>query len=195
MGAPPLPAMSGSELFANDRLLVEATIGRGFRPDGRGGPGGGGGGHGPRGGGAGGFRGAGGPRGARGAGGEQGWRQRQDSNFSGGEGEMDRDEMRPRMQESRMPAVVIQLHATNRGTEPIDVSWVECNSAFGNFGVLPEKMTIAPGATAKTEHMRSLLGASGEDIPVTVTLRVAGKTEKKTITVRASPDAKPAAQP
>ena len=103
--------------------------------------------------------------------------------------------MRTRVQESRMPPVVVQLHATNKGTEPIEITWIECNSALGNFGVLPEKMTVAPGETGETEHMRSLLGASGEDIPVTVTLKVHGKTEKKTITVRAVPEQTPPKNP
>lgn len=166
MAIPPLPAMSGSETFAEGQLLVEARISRGDRPF-AGKPGG-----------------AGGDRARGGGEGRRAWRHREDG--EGGFGGADSDgEARPRIQASHMPTVVIKLQVTNRGTAPIDIVWVECNSALGNFGVFPEKMTVAPSESAETEPMRSQLGASGEDMPVSVTLRVHGKQEKKTFIVRA----------
>ncbi len=169
---PPLPAMSGSESFADGQLLVSVDLSRGVIPrpaDEESGDG------------------------PRGGGGE--FRRRRHGDAAGMEGEgpipgrgVGRNEgespLRGRMSGSHMPRIVLQLHAKNNGAEPIEITWIECNSALGNFGVLPQKMTAAPGETVAPERMTSLLGASGEDMPVTVTLRVHGKLEKKTLTVR-----------
>lgn len=163
---PPLPAMSGEEAFADGQLEVEATLSRGFRP--RGGR----------------------HRGNDGEGEAErsSWRHRYDGSEEEAETERNRAaEARFRMHDSPMPPIVLQLHATNKGTEPLEVTWIECNSILGNFGILPEKMMLAAGQSADTERMTSLLGITGEDVPVTVTLRAHGKLEKKTLIVRATP--------
>jgi|GEM_PF-3679297 len=170
--APPLPAMTGEETFAGGQLLVEASVSRGYRGFGRRGDGSGGGGKGRR-------HGGGGQWGGGGGGGYQ--------RPEGGDDEGPREPVQPRLHESTMPPIVIQLRATNKGTEPLEVTWVECNSALGNFAVLPEKMTLPAGESAETERMTSLLGPSGDEIPVTVTLRAHGKAEKKTLVLRPAP--------
>lgn len=174
-----LPAMTGEDTFADGKLLVEASLSQGSRPFGGRGPGGGR---------REGRRHGGGDYGGGFSGGGGGNRERS----GGGEDDDRREEtQQPRLHESTMPPVVLQLRATNKGTEPIDITWVECNSALGNFGVLPEKMSLPAGETADTEHMTSLLGISGDEVPVTVTLRVHGKQEKKTFVLHpTAPEAK-----
>ena len=174
--APPLPAMGGEETFADGKLLVEASLSQGTGPFGRRGEGGGAGGGGRRG----------GRRHSGGEGGGGGYGERPERS-GGGEGEERSEEVQPRLHESTMPPVVLQLRATNKGGEPLDITWIECNSALGNFGVLPEKMSLPAGETARTDRMTSLLGISGDEVPVTVTLRVLGKQEKKTFVLHPIP--------
>ena len=178
-----LPAMTGEDSFADGKLLVEASLSQGSRPFGRRGQG--------REGGEGGGRRERRRHGEEYGGGFSGGGGANRERFGGDEDDERRGEMQPRLHESTMPPIVLQLRATNKGTEPLDITWVECNSPLGNFGVLPAKMALPAGETADTEHMTSLLGISGDEVPVTVTLRVHGKQEKKTFVLHpAGPDAK-----
>lgn len=88
------------------------------------------------------------------------------------------------MSESNLPPVSLRLHVTNTSDAPIDVTFNSCDSALGNFVVMPEKLTIAPGQSAEPDPMRSLLGVPGDEIPVELSLSVGGKTEKKNLTLR-----------
>ncbi|MGC4073372.1 MAG: hypothetical protein QM760_12820 [Nibricoccus sp.] len=87
----------------------------------------------------------------------------------------------PRMRNSTLPPVALRLRVTNLGTAPIEIGFVECKSYLGNFAVRPEKITIAPGESGQPDPMVSLLGVSGEEIPVTITLLLGGKRETQTI--------------
>ncbi|HEU5078249.1 MAG TPA: hypothetical protein VFT72_03515 [Opitutaceae bacterium] len=166
---PPPPAMHGQQTFLDGSLIVEATLGAGggFR-GGKGGPGGGGG------------HGGGHHRGRRGGGDEGG-------GFGSGGGGMDREDRPSTIHESNMPAIVLQLHLTNKTSAPIEVSVTQCDSDLGNFVVMPEKITIQPNETADTERMTSRLGYLGGDLPVTVGVKANGKRDKQVITLKAIP--------
>jgi hypothetical protein len=94
-----------------------------------------------------------------------------------------------------MPPVVLNLHLTNKSDAPIDVTFDGCDSSLGNFVVTPEKSRIEAGQSVDTDPMRSLLGETGDEIPLNLTIRVAGKTEKKVLTLHLDPTPTPAPFP
>lgn len=158
---PPMPTLTAQESFADGQLIVQASLSRGDRFGG----------------------GRGGPGGARG--------ERRHGGPPPDGGEMDERPRGANFHDSPMPPVVLKLHVTNQGTAPLDVVFVECNSVLGNFGIRPERATIAPGQSVDPDRMTSLLGVSGEDLPVTVTLKINGKQEKRTLTLHVTPEEAP----
>lgn len=89
------------------------------------------------------------------------------------------------------PPVMIHVRFTNSGAEAIELRVADFLSPLGNFVAHPEKLTLAPGASAELEPMSSGLAgqlASGE---VTLKLQLAGKTETKTVTLVAEPPTGP----
>ncbi len=90
-----------------------------------------------------------------------------------------------------MPPVRLKLHFTNQGTEALDVLFEECSSSLGNFGISPERALLAPGQSFDPDAMTSLLGVTGEDIPVTITVRIKGKREQATLTLKAAAPSAP----
>ena len=84
---------------------------------------------------------------------------------------------------SPIPPVIIRLRLTNRGTEARDVEILELNSVLGNFVVQPSPVAVPAGGTAEPEALSSRLGVTSEQIPVTVVLRMNGRTERQTVNV------------
>jgi hypothetical protein len=85
-----------------------------------------------------------------------------------------------RIRNSSLPPVALRLRVHNTTTAPVEVEFLECKSYLGNFAVRPEKITIAAGESGQPDAMVSLLGVSGSEIPVTIRLRLDGKTETHT---------------
>jgi hypothetical protein len=86
----------------------------------------------------------------------------------------------PRMRNSTLPPVALRLRVNNLTAEPVEVVFLECKSYLGNFAVRPEKITIPAGESGQPDPMVSLLGVSGEEIPVTITLSLNGNRETHT---------------
>jgi hypothetical protein len=162
------PVMQAESGFFEGRLLVEANLGRGFRP--------------------------------------RLVKRRSGSSFDNPtatvfhvdpqEKELEDDEDPEkylRYRNSSLPPVALRLRVYNTTAAPVEVEFRECKSQLGNFAVRPEKITIAPGESGEPDAMVSLLGVSGTEIPVTVTLRLAGKTETHTLTLLPIKAGKPAA--
>jgi hypothetical protein len=84
---------------------------------------------------------------------------------------------------SRMPPAMLRLRLENTTAAAVVVEVREINSELGNFAVRPDKLTLAPGESAAPDPMQSLLGLDTFALPVTVTLRLAGKTETKVLTL------------
>lgn len=151
------PTMAAEQKFFDGTLLVEVNLGRGFRP-----------------------------RMVR-----PGWKPRDENAFGTTVyadqaareiAEEEESEMFiPRMRNSTLPPVALRLRVSNLGTAPAEIEFLECKSYLGNFAVRPEKITVAPGESGQPDPMVSLLGVSGEEIPVTVTLRVGDKRETQTL--------------
>lgn len=95
-----------------------------------------------------------------------------------------RQAMARRAAGSPMPPVTLSVEFTNRGTEPVEIAPMEVNSDLGNFAPRPKTITVAPGEKAKLEPMVSQLGVTSDAIPVTIGIRVGGKTETQVIEVK-----------
>jgi hypothetical protein len=154
--------MEGEATFFSDQLLVVASLAPRGHPHLEG-PGGGHG-HGGRGG--------------------HGHRHHQDEDSPPPASEED-GEPQAHLRDSPFPILSLRLHLTNQTGAPVDVALLECSSSLGNFVVHPEKATLDSHGVLDTEPMNSRLGISGEAIPVTVSLKHAGKVEKKIITLKA----------
>jgi hypothetical protein len=164
--APPAPAMQGYGEFFDGKLMVEASLGRGFRMRpgkmkdymGRS--------HGKRGGG--------------------GVVEIDDSSgeiYYEDQGEMQQHFI-PRMSSSTLPPVALRVRVTNQTQQPVDVVFLECNSVLGNFAVRPEKLTIAVGETGAPDPMTSLLGVAGNEIQLKIGLKMGDAKETQTIVLR-----------
>ncbi|MFT3828234.1 MAG: hypothetical protein QM691_00865 [Opitutaceae bacterium] len=172
----PQPPLAGRAEFFAGALVAETRVtsfrsslgapqpGGGGNPGDRAGehrgppPGGGGGMGPPRGGGAG----MGGPPG----GGERG---------SGGEASA----ARGRGGFAALPRQMLRVTFTNRSSAELTFTIAELNSAIGNFVPQPEKLTLAPGATAALEPVSGDAGGNLEWLDLTLAVRRSGQTEKQ----------------
>jgi hypothetical protein len=84
---------------------------------------------------------------------------------------------------SPLPPITIHLKLENRSAQVYQVEIQEMNSDLGNFAVEPSLLSLAPGQVSEPNPMISQLGVTSDDIPVTVTLRMGGKTETHVIAV------------
>ncbi len=163
MKEPPKPTMQGEDTFFEGKLLVEASLGRGFRsrrnlnPD------------------------------RMGRGGMYDYYE-----FDTSENEEDkRYVFNPRVKESPLPPVALRLRLTNREKTPLEIEFVECNSQLGNFAVQPKTLTIEPEKSGQPDPMISLLGVTAPELPLTISLKLAGQAEKKIITLKPISNAPP----
>lgn len=85
---------------------------------------------------------------------------------------------------SPMPPVTLHVIFENRGTQPVEIEPREVSSDLGNFAARPAKLTLAAGESADLEPMVSQLGVMSDDIPLTISLRVGGKTETQVLPVK-----------
>lgn len=154
--APPPVTMQGYGEFFEGKLLVEASLGRGFRMrPGR-------------------MR----DMDRRGRGGEEGGGFT-DVYYLDGPDETENQFFIPRMSNSSLPPIALRLRVTNQMQEPVEVEFIECNSLLGNFAVRPEKITIAAGETGAPDPMTSLLGLSDGEFQLKIGLKVGSAKETK----------------
>jgi len=188
-----VPPMAASETFFGGQIGVKLTLGGlDVAPDERGGGSGGGssrhgGGH--HGGGTGL---TGGNRG--GMGGEPSFGSYEGNERLGPTDVGSTSEVPVRHGESEMPPALLRLHLENTGPDTVIVEVRDLDSALGDFAVRPDRLVLEPGKSAEPDPMESLLGLESYALPVTITLRVGGKTETKILTLRVVPPA-PAAPP
>jgi hypothetical protein len=166
-------AMKGEGNFVDGKLSVVATVTRGFQ--------------------RGGAHPAGGKREKRRWGGKDVEAFSDDYFFGGGESEEQQKEavqeyvrqaMARRAAGSPMPPVTLKVAFQNQGTEPLEITPTEINSDLGNFAARPTKLTVAPRETGVLEPMISQLGVTNDVIPLTVSVRIGGKSETQVITIK-----------
>lgn len=179
-GAPPKPVAGEASYFAGT-LVASIRVGMEFqRPEG-GGDGSerrGREGDGRRGGGGMSFGGGAGPMRFGGGGGRPG---------SGGRGDGPPAEFRsgPRARPANGLPLMIHIQLRNSGTIPIEVAVRDFVSPLGNFVVQPATLTVPAGESAEFSPMTSFVqGDLPDEMPATLTLRIAGKTEKQVIVLR-----------
>ena len=85
---------------------------------------------------------------------------------------------------SPMPPVTLHLKIENKGRQTTAVEVLDFDSELGNFAVHPDTLSMAPDQVAEPDPMISQLGVTSDEIPVKVSLKLAGKTETQTIPVR-----------
>jgi len=194
-GAAPRPiAMAGEAAFFDGRLAASVSLTRGIvsAPGERTGGGsgedrGGGGRGGGMSGGMGGGRSGGGRGGGMGGGrgGMGGMGGGSPGDFEGG----DAPRRAGGQLGSPMPPVTLRLSLTNNAKDgaPLEVEIVDFESALGNFALKPDRVALEPGQTGGPGSVVSRLGVTSDEIPVKVTLRLAGKKEAQTVVLRHRP--------
>jgi len=90
--------------------------------------------------------------------------------------------------DSPMPPVTLHLKFQNRSTQTLLFAVPDFESDLGNFVVHPEVLSLTPGQTGEPDAMTSKLGVTSDEIPVKLTLKMAGKTETQTIAVKVIED-------
>lgn len=107
----------------------------------------------------------------------------------GRRGRMGGDDDGPRsvMRASNLPPVQLRLRLTNHSSAPAEIEVLDFNSDIGNFVVQPEKILLAPGDSIEADPMISRLGVPGDEVPITVRLRFAGRTEEQVLTLKMVP--------
>jgi hypothetical protein len=197
--APRPIAMEGATAFFDGRLAASVSLTRGIGSAPGDKPGGGSGDNsGGRGGGMGGGMGGGHGGGGRGGGmggGRGGMGGGSSADFEGG----DAPRRGGNQFGSPMPPVTLRLSLTNNAQDgaPLEVEIVDFDSDLGNFALKPDHVALAPGQTGGPGSVVSRLGVTSAEIPVKVTLRLAGKKETQSVVLRpkAVPEAPPTQAP
>ena len=180
--APPPPSMQGYADFFDGKLLVEASLGRGFRLR------------------PGAMKNYAGKN-RRWGGGDMDASDNGDSNtfadvyYINQDDDTEAQDFIPRMNSSTLPPVALRVRVTNQTQQPVEVEFLECNSMLGNFAVRPEKITVAAGETGSPDPMTSLLGVEGDEIQLKVGLRVGDAKETKILMlhlIKTAPPSTPA---
>ncbi len=91
----------------------------------------------------------------------------------------------PRARPANGLPLMIHLQLRNTGTTPLEVAVRDFVSPLGNFVVQPATLTVPAGESAEFSPMTSFVqGDLPDEMPATLALRVAGKTEKQVIVLR-----------
>jgi hypothetical protein len=104
----------------------------------------------------------------------------------------DTTQQAPPIHASNGPVVQLRVRLTNHGPEPVTVEVVDFDSTLGNFVVQPEKITVQPGASVEADPMVSRLGMGTGEIPLTLKLRIAERSDQQVLTLRVVTEATPA---
>ena len=126
--------------------------------------------------------GAGGEEGRHGGGRSGRGRHRHDADDAGGDSSSrGGDEPAVHLPRATGPALTLRVRFENLGKEPLDVQVRDITSDLGSFAVRPEHLLLAPGQSSEVDPMVSQLGVVAAQIPITVVLGVAGKSERQVI--------------
>ena len=89
-----------------------------------------------------------------------------------------------RAREAQMPPALLRLRLENTGGATLVIEIRDVNSELGNFAIRPDTVTLDAGQSIEVDPMQSMLGVESYALPVTVTLRAAGQTQTKVLTLR-----------
>lgn len=104
----------------------------------------------------------------------------------------------PPIHASTRPGIELRLRLTNHRALPIAVEVIDFNSDLGDYVVQPAKIMVPPGASIEADPMVSRLGASADEIPLTVKLQIEGRSDQQVLILKKvkeePPDAPPPAE-
>jgi len=190
--APRPTLLQGEQPFFGGRVLARLIVTRGFGHGAPGGPHGDGAPkHRPGGGGGGMMGGAGGPPPGGMGGGGMGGPPPGGGEMGGGESVP----AQPRMMGASGPGLRVQLQLLDHGhldAQPITIEILDFQSPLGDFALKPDRLALVPGQTASPDAVTSRVGIAAAEIPVQLTLRLAGEKEARTILLRAGAAPQPA---
>jgi hypothetical protein len=89
-----------------------------------------------------------------------------------------------------LPRQTLHIDFTNHTAAPITIVLTELNSSIGNFVPQPEKLTIAPGATAALQPVSGDAGGVLRWLDVTLALRQDSTNDRQVL--RLVPTGRPA---
>ena len=116
---------------------------------------------------------------------------------SGGGGAMggtsDGGPQSPPIHAINQPGVELRLRLTNHEAGQIVVEVLDFNSTLGDFVVMPEKIVVRPLESVEAEPMVSRLGVGATEIPLTVRIRIEGKTDQQVLPLKVVEESPPAA--
>jgi hypothetical protein len=101
----------------------------------------------------------------------------------------------PRMMGASGPGLRVQLQLLDHGhldAQPITIEILDFQSPLGDFALKPDRLALVPGQTASPDAVTSRVGIAAAEIPVQLTLRLAGEKEARTILLRAVAAPQPA---
>lgn len=91
----------------------------------------------------------------------------------------------PRVRPANGLPLMIHVKIHNPGAAPVEVAVRDFVSPLGNFVVQPATLTVPAGESAEFSPMTSFVqGDLPDEMPATLTLRIAGQTEKQIIVLR-----------
>ena len=73
---------------------------------------------------------------------------------------------------------------TNNSDQPVEIAVPDFVSALGNFAVRPEKLTLAPHASAELDPMPAVYPDTVTELTVNMRVRMLGKSDSKSVTLR-----------
>jgi hypothetical protein len=82
------------------------------------------------------------------------------------------------------PGVQLRLRLTNHRDAPIVVEVLDFNSDLGDFVVQPARITVQAGESVEADPMVSRLGVSADEVPLTVKLRMEGRSDQQILSLK-----------
>jgi hypothetical protein len=86
------------------------------------------------------------------------------------------------------PRLALTLRITNAGTKPVSLTFVDVNSALGDFEPRPDTLTVAPGQQGSVDPMLSNLEVNFDELAVTVTIKIGGQKETRILKLHRTPE-------
>lgn len=79
------------------------------------------------------------------------------------------------------PRLALTFTFVNKSSRPLVFSVTDANSALGDFAPQPPTLTIGPGQKAEVDPMLSTIEDNFDELDVSVSVRLGGRTETKTL--------------
>jgi hypothetical protein len=82
------------------------------------------------------------------------------------------------------PRLALTFRFANSGVRPVTFTIADVNSSLGDFAPRPETLTVAPGGQGSINPMLSNFDMNLEELQVTLSIKIDGKTETRVLYLR-----------